>query len=155
MFDPLAADRFQFLIVSAEPVARLETSVAVSPSSSSLRSILATNAFISMREIYRGTFRCRSGKKTVDGIGNITDSRLMLEKAHLLALADEYRRVTEVSDTTLSSRMFNDGKKLSALRIPKGDLSTKRFNVAMRWFADNWPEGAVWPAHVTRPKVAA
>lgn len=79
----------------------------------------------------------------------------MLEKAHLMALADEYIRATGVSDTTLSSRMFNDGKKLPALREPKGDLSTKRFNVAMRWFADNWPENAAWPAHVTRPRVAA
>ena len=78
----------------------------------------------------------------------------MLDKSHLLALADEYQRVTEVSDTTLSSRIFDDGKKLPLLR-GDGDLSTKRFNSTLQWFSDNWPDAAVWPRHVQRPKVAA
>lgn len=78
----------------------------------------------------------------------------MIEIAHLLALADEYMRVTGVADSTLSTKMFNDGKKLPSLRTT-GDISTKRFNMALHWFSDNWPEGAAWPKGVARPKVAA
>jgi hypothetical protein len=78
----------------------------------------------------------------------------MFQIAHLLALADEYQRVTSAEDKTLSFRVFGDSKKLSALR-GDADITTARFNGAVHWFAANWPEGATWPAAVERPKVAA
>lgn len=78
----------------------------------------------------------------------------MLQIAHLLTLANEYQRITSVEDKTLSFRMFGDSKKLTALRA-ESDITTARFNAAIRWFATNWPDGAVWPQTVARPKVAA
>jgi hypothetical protein len=78
----------------------------------------------------------------------------MIELSDLLALFDEYQRATGLADSTISTKVFNDGKKLTSLRANK-DISTKRFNVGVQWFADNWPEGAVWPVSVPRPKVAA
>jgi hypothetical protein len=78
----------------------------------------------------------------------------MMEISHLLALFDEYQRATTFADSTISTKVFNDGKKLTSLRADK-DISTKRFNIAMQWFSDNWPENAVWPAEVPRPRVAA
>lgn len=78
----------------------------------------------------------------------------MLQIAHLLSLADEYQRVDPVEDKTLSSRVFDDGKKLTALRSDK-DITVSRFNAAVQWFSDNWPEGAEWPKGIARPKVAA
>lgn len=78
----------------------------------------------------------------------------MIEIAHLLALADAFQKGSALSDTTLSFRMFKDSKKLAALRSGS-DITTGRFNDAVQWFSDNWPEGAVWPSDVPRPKVAA
>lgn len=79
----------------------------------------------------------------------------MIEIAHLLALADEYQRICPMADATLSTLLFNDGKKLTALKADK-DLHTKRFNISVQWFSDHWPDGAVWPEGIARPqKVAA
>jgi hypothetical protein len=74
----------------------------------------------------------------------------MLQIAHLLTLADEYQRHDPVEDKTLSFRVFGDSKKLSSLRVG-ADLTTSRFNLALSWFDDNWPQMAVWPDEVPRP----
>jgi len=78
----------------------------------------------------------------------------MPQIADLLALADEYQRIDPVEDKTLSSRVFADSKKLAALRSDS-DITVGRFNSAVQWFSDNWPDGAVWPKGIVRPKVAA
>jgi hypothetical protein len=79
----------------------------------------------------------------------------MIEIAHLLKLADAFQAAAPVPDTTLSFRVFKDSKKLAALRTGS-DITTGRFNDALTWFADNWPESAEWPSDVQRPeKVAA
>lgn len=72
---------------------------------------------------------------------------------HLLALADAYQLAEEVPDTTLSWRVFNDSKKLAALR-GGSDLHTKRCEAAIQWFSDHWPDKAVWPEEIDRPDSA-
>jgi hypothetical protein len=79
--------------------------------------------------------------------------RRMIEIAHLLALADEYQRTVSIEDKTLSFRVFGDSKKLAALRAG-ADITTERFNSAIRWFSANWPEGASWPKRLERPRAA-
>lgn len=76
----------------------------------------------------------------------------MLEISNLLALADIYRQATGAQDRTVSSRVFSDGKKLSALRAG-ADITISRFNEAVRWFSNNWPDQADWPDDVYRPSV--
>jgi hypothetical protein len=68
----------------------------------------------------------------------------------LRRLADEYQRVTGVAEATVSTKIFNDGKKLTAIRDGR-DLLTGRFEEAVQAFSDKWPEGAVWPRCVRRP----
>lgn len=68
----------------------------------------------------------------------------MLEKSHLLLIADAYKRATGLEDVTVSHRVFGDSKKLSALR-GESDITVGRFNTAVAWFASNWPDGAAWP----------
>lgn len=59
----------------------------------------------------------------------------------LLDLIDAYKGAAGVErDTTVSHRIFGDSKKIANLR-GGGDLTTGRFNDAMRWLGDNWPEG--------------
>lgn len=74
----------------------------------------------------------------------------MLNITHLITLADIYRKATKVEDKTLSSRVFDDGKKLGAIRAGK-EITVGRYNAALEWFSANWPEGAVWPDGVPRP----
>lgn len=72
----------------------------------------------------------------------------------LIQLADEYGRATGVTVTTVSWRVFNDSKKLSAIKAG-ADIQVSRFERAVSWFAQNWPEGAVWPEALPRPREAA
>ena len=74
----------------------------------------------------------------------------MLEICNLLALADVYRQATGTEDRTVSSRVFSDGKKLSALRSG-ADITVSRFNDAVQWFSDNWPVQTDWPKGIYRP----
>ena len=74
----------------------------------------------------------------------------MTEIAHLLSVADAYKAALKIEDTTVSSRVFGDSKKLEALRAG-ADITLGRFNAALRWFADNWPETAKWPEGIARP----
>lgn len=75
----------------------------------------------------------------------------MMQIAHLLRLADEYQRIVPVEDKTLSFRVFGDSKKLTALRST-ADITTQRFNDALLWFAEHWPDGAAWPDDIARPE---
>lgn len=77
----------------------------------------------------------------------------MLNIEHLITVADEYGRVAQVEEKTVSSRVFQDSKKLGAIRTG-ADITVGRYNAALAWFAENWPEGAKWPAGVPRPASA-
>lgn len=74
----------------------------------------------------------------------------MNQIAHLLAVADAYKKALGIEDSTVSSRVFSDGKKLEALRTGS-DITVGRYNAALIWFSEHWPEGAVWPSSVVRP----
>lgn len=74
----------------------------------------------------------------------------MIGTAELLTLARAYGEAEGVGLTTISSRVFNDGKKLDAIAAG-GDLYSGRLNKAVQWFSDNWPAGLDWPATVARP----
>lgn len=71
---------------------------------------------------------------------------------HLVRAADAYGLALEIERSTVSWRLFGDGKKLAAL-VEGADIQVRRFEGAMRWLSANWPEGAVWPDGVPRPEV--
>jgi hypothetical protein len=74
----------------------------------------------------------------------------MINLAELLTLSELYSAATGAEEKTVSSRVFSDSKKLTALR-EGADITTGRFNAAIRWFDANWPDGAEWPSHILRP----
>lgn len=74
----------------------------------------------------------------------------MFDTNHLIIVADAYAHAVGVEEKTVSSRVFSDSKKLTAMRAG-GDITVGRFNAAMVWFSANWPEGANWPKDVERP----
>lgn len=68
----------------------------------------------------------------------------------LIAVADAYCAARRLSRSRVSTIVFSAGPALD--RIAAGrDLNTGSWERAMRWFSENWPEGAVWPGHVERP----
>lgn len=74
----------------------------------------------------------------------------MITETDLLAIVDAFAVATGTSDTTISSRVFSDSKKLDAMRRG-ASITLRRANEALKWFSDNWPESADWPANVNRP----
>lgn len=73
----------------------------------------------------------------------------MIQKENLLRVADAYKLATGiVADVTVSNRVFDDGKKLAALR-GDADITLGRFNAAMKWFAANWPDGQGLPEELS------
>jgi hypothetical protein len=91
-----------------------------------------------------------SGKIAVDLPGKLTDNRGMAGIEELLAVARKYAELEGVSLTTVSSRAFDDGKKLNAIE-GGADIQVRRLDRALHWFSDNWPDGP-WPSDVPRPE---
>ncbi len=73
----------------------------------------------------------------------------MIDILTLIARADAYKAAAGLyEDSTVSYRVFGDTKKLAALRNGP-DITVGRFNAAMRWFDQNWPE--IQPAASAAP----
>lgn len=75
-----------------------------------------------------------------------------IEDLKRVALA--FEALTDTPLRTLSSRIFDDGKRLKAVVAGTSDLTTARFDHAMQWFSANWPEGVAWPDEIDRPEAA-
>ncbi|WP_299663882.1 hypothetical protein [uncultured Ruegeria sp.] len=87
-----------------------------------------------------------SGKNTVDKYSESGFITAMINVSTLINASDAYKSAAEVdADTTVSYRMFGDSKKLSALRSG-GDITVGRFNSAMSWLLENWPDGKEIPS---------
>lgn len=67
----------------------------------------------------------------------------------LVAVARRYAEIEMIELGTVSSRVFDDGKKLAAIE-GGADIQVRRLERAMQWFSDNWPEGS-WPDEISRP----
>lgn len=76
----------------------------------------------------------------------------MILTQQLIAVAKAYSKARGLSLARVSTLVFNEGKKLAAIEFGGADLATGRFESAMHWFSDNWPEGASWPDGVARPE---
>jgi hypothetical protein len=69
----------------------------------------------------------------------------MITKETLLDMADLFRGACGIErETTLSSRIFDDSKRLTNLR-GDGDITISSFTKAMTYMAANWPQGQSMP----------
>jgi len=76
----------------------------------------------------------------------------MRDIPQLLTLAGLYREAENIALSTLSNKVFGDGKRFGALEIG-ADLHSRRLNLAFQWFADHWPDDKVaWPLEIERPE---
>lgn len=69
-----------------------------------------------------------------------------------LLVADRYGQAEGITDATISTRVFNDGKKLGLMRAGQAGIGVLRLEAAMVWMSKNWPAKARWPKGVRRPK---
>ncbi|WP_145638918.1 hypothetical protein [Neorhizobium alkalisoli] len=67
-----------------------------------------------------------------------------------LLIVEIYCEAAGVSESTLSSRMFNDGKRISQLR-GGADIGAKRLEASLKWMSASWPANAIWPHSFPRP----
>lgn len=78
----------------------------------------------------------------------------MIYVSSFLTLVEIYCLRTGVAEATLSSRLFNDGKRIMQIRSG-ADIGVRRLGRAMIWFSINWPAEAVWPSDIVRPVTPA
>lgn len=74
----------------------------------------------------------------------------MITETDLLSVIDAFSAAKGWKDATVSSNVFNDGKKVAQLRAGK-TITLTRLNDALNYLDKNWPESAQWPANVHRP----
>lgn len=72
-------------------------------------------------------------------------------RRELLTVADAYCEAKDLSLSRVSTLIFNDGKRLTAIREGK-DLYTGRFEQALAFFSEHWPIGRAWPNGIERPR---
>lgn len=70
--------------------------------------------------------------------------------AQLISIAESFALKAEISLSAVSSRVFNDGKKIASLKNG-GDITVTRWHNAIVWFSENWPDEADWPKDIDRP----
>lgn len=71
----------------------------------------------------------------------------------LVETARIYANALGISQSRVSTVIFNDGKRLRSLAEDGCDVGTKVFERSMQWFSDNWPDGTDWPHGVARPNL--
>ena len=74
----------------------------------------------------------------------------MFTHEDFIGLIDKFKAAAEIeSDGALSSRMFNDSKKIKALRAGS-DITLGRLHGSVDWMRDNWPKGVELPSELAQ-----
>lgn len=74
----------------------------------------------------------------------------MVSAADILHLAEAFAAAKGITLSAVSSRVFDDSKKLAAIK-DGADLTLKRAAAALQWFSAHWPDGVEWPHDLARP----
>lgn len=75
----------------------------------------------------------------------------MTDMTQFLRLVAAYGKATGLAESTISSRLFDDGKRLRMLRDGR-DVGIRKVQVAVAWLSDNWPADHPWPSDIPRPQ---
>jgi len=71
----------------------------------------------------------------------------------LMTLTDAYCVARGVSAATVSGIIFKNSRVLPRIRAG-GDLATRNYEKALRWYREHWPEGHEWPLPERTPTEA-
>jgi len=75
---------------------------------------------------------------------------MMTLKQRLLHLTEIYCGARGMSEARLATIIFDQGGTYKRLRLG-GDMTTHKWEEAMQWFNDHWPDEQPWPAEIPRP----
>lgn len=70
--------------------------------------------------------------------------------SQLLSLAAAYAKARGLEESTVGRLCASDGRFFSNIRSGL-TFTVRKHDRVVGWFAENWPEGAPWPADVARP----
>jgi len=68
----------------------------------------------------------------------------------LLTLFECYCRRVKLSQSRVSSLVFNHGGRITRIRAGR-DFTVGSYERALQWFSNHWPEGLHWPVGIERP----
>lgn len=74
----------------------------------------------------------------------------MTHREVLLTLFECYCRRVNLSQSRVSSLVFNHGGRIARIRAGR-DFTVGSYERALLWFSDHWPEGLPWPRGIGRP----
>ncbi|RXF72091.1 hypothetical protein [Hansschlegelia zhihuaiae] len=74
--------------------------------------------------------------------------------AHLRTCASAFAEAKGVELVTVARRACGDWRFFDRLETG-ASFTIRKYDDAMAWFSDNWPEGLAWPVGVPRPARAA
>jgi len=75
---------------------------------------------------------------------------MLINAAELLRLARLYGEATGLALSTIGRKSIGNVKIFDHLAAGSDCLASS-LDRGWRWFADNWPENAAWPADIKRP----
>lgn len=75
-------------------------------------------------------------------------------RSNLMACASAYAAARSVSLATLGRLAAGDWRFFDRLDDSDKTFTARKYDEVIGWFAEQWPEGADWPASVTRPQAA-
>jgi hypothetical protein len=70
-----------------------------------------------------------------------------------LRLVDAYSVATGLARSTISTRLFNDGKRLEMLQNGR-DVGIRKVADAVQLISESWPPKSAWPEDIARPEPA-
>lgn len=75
-------------------------------------------------------------------------------RSDLLELAGHFAQAKDVSLRWIGQNTLHDNTFFHRIADdPKVTFTVRTYSNLMLWFSANWPEGAVWPANISRPFV--
>jgi hypothetical protein len=75
-------------------------------------------------------------------------------RQHLIVLIDVYAAAKRISPSRVATILFSSGAKYRQL-VEGADINVGRFEDAVKWLSENWPEGTDWPEGIARPEKEA
>lgn len=71
-------------------------------------------------------------------------------RGRIILVADAFLAKRKITDQTVGMYAVRDGRSLIRVR-GGGTFGVAIYDKFMRYFSDNWPDGATWPDLVPRP----
>ncbi len=70
---------------------------------------------------------------------------------NLMECAKAFQAARDLGLATLGRLAAGDWRFFDRLSDDEKTFTARKYDETVKWFSDNWPEGAIWPATVARP----